>query len=448
MELRLFKFSKRANSTARPSGGGAVVNVNLKASTSALSPVFILSGDIEELCLYNYAVWNDRYYFITDISIETNNIVSITCAADVLATYKYSIGAYTAYIDRSAANGRMDLEDAYVSELYTINSNTYTVSGDFPNYSSTGCFLLRTCGQSANASSIGVTTYAISAQSIKDVLNFLFDESNFDFLADTSVKSFFNPFQYIIDCKWFPFDNMAFGTTYAPVQLGWWTSPVNAIVVTQTYLSGSMIVTLPQGTYTDFRKFSSRFTELYTYMPGCGLYPINPLHLRADSCTVNWAIDVATGESQFRITLGNYVVGVYCGKFASSVSIGQITTDILSIAGNMASGIASLASFDYGSAVSGFAGSIGTLLQPTQSVNGTSGSIASLLAYPHVYFYRIEKGSSESPQSELGKPNRREMQISTLTGYIKCMNASIALEAYDSEITQVNDYMNGGFYYE
>lgn len=448
MQLLLYIFTKRKNSTARPNTPGTVVDVRLKLSTSVLSPTFLISGDIEELCMYTYAQWNDRYYFITDISIETNNVVNISCAVDVLATYKMQIGSYTAYIDRSASGGQLDLEDSYVSEKYTIQNTTKTESGDFPNFSQTGCFLLRTCGQTANASSIGVTTYAISAQSIKDVLNFLFDEGNFDFLQDTSVKSFFNPFQYIIDCKWFPFDNLAFGSTYAPIQLGWWTSPVNAVVVTQTYLSGTMIVTLPQGSYTDFRKFSSRFTELYTYMPGCGFYPLNPLHLRADSCAITWAIDVATGESQFRIMSGTFLVGVYSGKFASSVALGQISTDILNIAGGVASGIANLASMQYGTSVSDFTGAIGTLLQPTQSVNGASGSIASLLAYPHVYFYRIEKGSSDSPQSELGRPNRRELQISTLHGYIRCMNASLPLEAYDSERTHVNSYLNGGFYYE
>lgn len=448
MQLTLYTFQKREGSTARPSVTGTVLNVRLKASTSVLSPVFLIVGDIEELVIYTYAHWNGRYYFITNMTMDTNNFVTITCSVDVLATYRTEIGNYTAYIDRSATNGRADLEDNYISELYTIHSTTATQSGDLPNYSSTGCFLLRTCGQSANTSSIGVTTYAISAQSIKDVLNFLFNEGNFDFLVDTSVKSFFNPFQYIIDCKWFPFDSTAFGSTYAPIQLGWWESPVSAIVVTETYLSGTMIVSLPQGSYTDFRKFSSRFTELYTYMPGCGFYPINPLHLRSESCTVRWAIDVSTGESQFQITAGTFLVGVYSGKFASTVALGQVHTDVLNIAGNIMSGVASIASMDYGEGVSNFASSINTLLQPTQSVNGSSGSIASLLAYPHVYFYRIEKGSTDSPQSELGKPNRREMKISSLHGYVKCMNASIPLEAYESERTQVNSFLNRGFYYE
>lgn len=79
MTLVLFTFAKKKNSTARPSSSGTSFEVKLKRSTSLLSPEFLLSGDIEEILLYTYAYWDGRYYFITDITLETDNLVSISC---------------------------------------------------------------------------------------------------------------------------------------------------------------------------------------------------------------------------------------------------------------------------------------------------------------------------------------------------------------------------------
>ena len=77
MELKLYTFSKRRNSTARPTSSGLSINVNLKRSTSILNPVFLLQGDIEEFLLYDYAYYNGRYYFIDDVTVENADIVSI-----------------------------------------------------------------------------------------------------------------------------------------------------------------------------------------------------------------------------------------------------------------------------------------------------------------------------------------------------------------------------------
>ena len=47
-----------------------------------------------------------------------------------------------------------------------------------------------------------------------------------------------------------------------------------------------------------------------------------------------------------------------------------------------------------------------------------------------------------------GRPDMTERVISTCSGYVKCINASVPIAGMSTEKDEVNTYLNTGFYYE
>lgn len=447
MELLLYTFSKRKNSTARPSASGTSVNVNLKTGTSFLRPTFLLEGDIESFSLFNYAKWNDTYYFISNMQIERNNLISLELSYDSLATFKSEIGNYTCFVERAESLNNPMIEDDSLSQTYNLTNIYQSESASFPNVVNNGVYLLRTSGESNVGSSIGITTYAIYSTQLAQVLDFLFEDENYDFLTDTSVKSFFNPFQYIIDCQWSPFGASVFGSTVSTVKLGWWDTGVNAYVVDKPYITEDIPVSIPHPTFNDFRGYSSKYTKLYIYIPASGWYQLNPLDV-TDRIWVKYYIDIATGQAQVHLENDlNAIIGVFPAQLSCHVAIGQLTVDLLQASSSIASGIGDLFSGNIGTGITNLINGTHTVLQPTQSVNGNSGNIASIMVNNTVQLYRYEYGSASFPNT-IGRPLMQNVRLGTLSGYIKCGNASIPTEALDSIKSEINNYLNGGFYYE
>lgn len=451
MTLTLYVFSKKKNSTARPTSSGTSFEVKLKRSTSLLSPEFLLSGDIEEILLYTYAYWDGRYYFITDITLETDNLVSISCRVDVLATYKTEIGAYTAFVERSASSFDEYVYDKYLSAKTIAGVKTSTVSSQLPYWSNEGTFLIRTIGKQVNASSVGISTFAVSKTQLLSILDFLFTDSNFDFLADTSVKSFFNPFQYIVSVDWFPFTSLAFrsSTLSDSIWLGWWNTGVVGAIVDKTNIVISETIDLPTPLYTDFRRYSADWTALKLFVPSCGACYLSPSECN-NTLRVAISIDIATGDALIKVFNDNtsYLICTMSGHFSSSIAIGQLQTHEISAMKNATSAIGDLLRLDIGSIIDKAVDSTLQMAQPTPCINGSAGNMGSILASPYISLTMLQYEGKHFPTSVLGRPCYKNIILSTLSGYIKCAGSSISLESLDEEKIEVNNYLNGGFYYE
>lgn len=452
MELRLWAFTKRKNSTAIPPGSGQLVNVDLKRPTSVLSPTFAISGIFDNTQGYDYALWNGRYYFITNCTAVTNNITDITCEIDVLATHRSEIGSYTAFILRSSHTFDHNLYDSAIYPLTTSAVRTSTISAPIPNWSNNGTYLIRVVGTTTNNSSLGIGSYAADRTELKSLLNFMFSEGNFDFLSDSSVKSFFNPFQYIVSLTWFPFVPRIFGKTTQEISFGWWNSGQNCVVVDNDYLTFEVNIDVPTGAYGDFRDKSTVWTSLKVFLPGCGAFFINPEEVDGTISCV-YSVDVATGECLVKIFPLNssYLITTLSGSLASSISIGQLQTSNYQNASEAVHGIVSALSNPIQALGGLITGAIDMTLesaQPTPCVNGSAGNMGSILTSPLVSCSRYQSASAGIPSSTSGRALMSNRRISTLPGFIQCLNASCPVFGYSQEREQVNAYLNGGFYYE
>ena len=86
-----YTFSKRKNSTGRPSGGSSN-NIYIKDPSSVLNPQIMLETSNPTAYNYCYIPTFDRYYFISDW-ISDHGMWQANCVVDVLASWKNSINS-------------------------------------------------------------------------------------------------------------------------------------------------------------------------------------------------------------------------------------------------------------------------------------------------------------------------------------------------------------------
>lgn len=455
MTLNTWSFSKKKNSTARPSGSGNSYNVRLKEDTSIEKPTFIIGTGID--ADINYCQFAGNYYFIDDIEVLTNDQVALHCSIDVLATHKSSIGAYRAFVRRSSYESDPWLIDDALSVEQHIVSETMATT-DLFTANQTGCFIVR-CVSPSDAAPTGIASYVMNHAELKILLDFITTESNFsDMFDDVVVKSFFNPFQYILSIMWFPISKDNIPGTAKSMKLGWWTVSTFKELTSTGYYA-NVTVNKPTTYYSnDFRVNSKRFTELRAYIPALGVVELPPEALSA-SLNAEVSIDYVTGTMQVgfydRGTQGGLTVNrdnfgtfstqlgvpIQCGQTSALQSAAGITSG--GVLGSLAEATLQAADITLGGVSGIFRGASGQ-----QNVMGSTGNMSILVAHPRLILYQRAYGCGEFPGTWYGKPLCKSRVLSNIPGYIKCDAASISLAAPDTEVEAVNNYLNTGFYYE
>lgn len=104
--------TKPINSTSRIFYGGSTVSLSckLKEPCSRQAPVFEVQG-LTKLNNYNFAEWENFYYWIDDIIFMTNDIQEVHCHLDPLATFRDDIkdnNYYVVYGDSGHWNDWID----------------------------------------------------------------------------------------------------------------------------------------------------------------------------------------------------------------------------------------------------------------------------------------------------------------------------------------------------
>lgn len=80
------------------------ISANLKGTVSIMNPVLILTIP-PSYPEFNYlyiesSPFNGRYYYVTDIQVQSNNIATVTCKIDVLMSHREEILKETVILDR------------------------------------------------------------------------------------------------------------------------------------------------------------------------------------------------------------------------------------------------------------------------------------------------------------------------------------------------------------
>lgn len=119
MLARFYRFNKKKNSTKIPGANVPSItkDITLKDNVSYDNPTIIVK-DID--FTYNYAYLFDSYYFIEDIRYMNSELVQLNLVKDNLGTYKDEILEYTAFVERSASDYNIFINDSELSSEQRI----------------------------------------------------------------------------------------------------------------------------------------------------------------------------------------------------------------------------------------------------------------------------------------------------------------------------------------
>lgn len=466
-------FTKRKNSTKQPTvGTGTQKSVYLKENTSIIRPSFILA---EPVSSYTYVEAFGNYYFVDDVVNFDGHRSEIICSLDVLATYKTDISGYTAFVERAASSYDVWVNDPLLSQKQLYYSDTMHTTSLSSFFSQTGCFVVECLARDQ-----GIVLYATSDL---DPYKFILSpgvyttQDKTDWIQST-ISQAFDLDVYIGGVKWMPFTASGIGNQLSntfpigPVDIaqsiilggGSWTYSIYKVpqIGPNSNKTTSVSLTLPSaGNFGDFRDCSPKFTQYNLYLPGVGLVTLDPAVIgyaiqQSKTIYVDIWVDLISGEITYRLRLGANAsdIGRYSGNISVDVPIGKSAVDTVKSAKMVAGSIGA------GAAAGGWIGAAGGALigaveaiynhmTPDTSMIGGSGNKAELANVSgSIHLTRRQFGAKDFPTTVAGRPLMQNVALSTLSGYVKCGNASVPLNASDPIREEVNRLLNSGFYME
>lgn len=465
-------------------------NCTLKRPCTIETPVVDISDFNTN---YNVAYIPDfgRYYFVSNIESVSNSITRYYLTVDALASFKTNILNNVLNVSRSQSHG----DNMQIDDLATHTAGTPTVtqtSYSIPDYNAaTGIYVLQIAGpKPSNSIGESVSTYVMTASELRSLIEDLFTASTYDESGTVTVsgetKTYFNPFQYILSCKWFPIDYTYFSYHLTTgIKFGWWESDVVGHLLQDYMYSSNVTIQLPAA--SNWTYCTPEYSRYSIAVPGMGVMEIDPVYA-GNTITVQFFVDMLTGGAKCEIYLtqngSNKLISSANGYWCTDVLLTQLASDANNLASNV---INSATSAGFGSDFSStftaasttpgaltteqfagawsyamgileaipLAGSIfkkarNNMLQPSLSVSGAVGNMTELKVNGNVRFINRHYSMIEPDlNTVIGMPCNRNYRLSTLTGYTQCNNASITVAgATIKEKLAIKSYLEGGFWIE
>lgn len=501
--VNLYSFSKRENSTKRPTSGATSYSCTLIDDTSLMNPIFKLEIGSNPIGKnYCYVPDFDRYYFISNIR-SFQNFWYIECKCDVLASYRNTIGAQTHYVIRAASEYDEGITDgSYIAK--TIQGSSHQLSGSTLSWSSGHSYIIGITGfssQIANSQTGSVTYYQFNDYALYQFLYYLMrDISNWcDIQAqeysDPGIQeALINPMQYIVSCIALPIkmQNGSSGTEEWSqaryIDFGYYRVPESAI-----YPSGSSAdirivpraavitehadISIPKHPQASTRgKYlnGAPYSDYIFHNGPWGDIPLEPAALiDYEYLYYEIAYDVCQGLGRLLVTpkgpSGSIVQNIlYCGyaQVGAPIQISQAIVNAYERTMNNITDMNAALSTALGTApaiIQGFnASGIGQLntqkakivydavvsKYPTVTNSGSNGSMLSFTDIYKCYLTHKYLRVVDEDLEEIGRPLYQMKQLNTLTGYVLCENADAAITGTQEEAQQINAYLNSGFFME
>lgn len=470
LSVTLYNFSKKVNSTARPTGGTAYT-CNLKNTCGVINPRIEFNFPLtQNPATYNYCYIElfDRYYFVQEWQYIDRLWVAF-CKCDVLASWKDTIGASTLYVLRSS----VETDPNIIDNMYPIKTNVewaYNYRADqnwiaAPSMS-LGTYVVGTINSDSTEDGT-VTYYVLTGAQMAEFRAFMLQDigdwdSITDFTGETA-KAFIDPFQYVVSCIWFPF-TITGSQTKTYMRFGFWTSTVEASTLVNMRSQTTFLLGRPsRGEVGALEyKYKRPYADYFLYYEPWGIIPIDPFSITAAGITVQVTYDYITGNSILQIFAAQDTPGqqaeILITKSAQvgvPIQISQISTDyqsiksdpIGSLIGAAGGVISSLMSEGINGYKNGILSSAQAGLASAQST-GSNGGIAAASLGADCYFIAKFYGTVDEDVSHWGRPLCKNRQLSAIPGYIQVANGDVDLPATQEEKTQIQNFLEGGFYFE
>ena len=452
-------FSKRVNSTKQPTDASAsIVTVALKDMCDILNPSFILNTTNFDI---NYVQAFGNYYFAQCYNLDGHR-TEIKCSLDHLATFKSNIGSYNGLVEYTSSSSNVMITDPRNVPTMKIEHGM-SLSDLSWSCDSDGTYILGVIGTGGGAT--GMTAF----YSMNQVSFILFMNEAFSTgIIDDIINDFNGVQNCIVSCYWTPLSrtwiNSNFSGNDEAIQIGrcqGMTAHGYKFYNRTHTESDAISIAYPINYTTKTYLHKSPFLTGNIWLPFCGSVPLD-VDLLADDpdLDITMTLDILTGDIVYYISQDTgYILSSYSGNCASKIPVSGASLDgsgVVSGAVSMLMGGASA----IGGNMSGVGQMMGGAMQmyKSASINSTiNGAVSSAAAGMYgqatqVKIYTYMQVPSETNllayKTEQGMPYYKVATISTLSGYVKCANASVDLPGDGAEQDTVNNYMNSGFYYE
>lgn len=477
MLLKLYKLNKRINSTKLPTTADLLISgeVVLKMATSVDKPVFTMAcgaDDMAKARICNYAEFQGNFFWVTEVKQISNTHIQYECSIDVLASYKSEILSTKAYVLYSDSSGRTDILDT--RNIRTIDwsykGNVHWTPNLFSLDSTGGTFVLQCINPAAHVSTTAI--YLLSAGQMNNLMDKIYSTANF---WDNIIKTIQNPANLMVKCYWVPcgieiLQGIGVTTNVHNVWIGNYDTEVTGFEITKLDY-GSVgevhIFDLSKIMSNDYRYDESNCI-LKLNLPYYGIIDVSPnIIAKTREYVITLHFDITTGIIMYRI---NNSVGeasthnqVYRTVFGTEVPLGFQSYNPLPFIGTSVSSVGGLIGSAGNSNVSAISmvgtgiSAVGNVVSSISSLarhNGVIGSIGSRVdtkGNNSVTINVMTNDLAESitaKQKVLGLPLCSTVELSTLTGYVQCADASVSAIAMPEELSQINGLLNGGIYIE
>lgn len=467
---RLYSMRKDQNSTRRPSGAGNPYQCNLKDSTSVVNPTLIFDfGSADYPTTFNYVtleIFEDRCYWIDDWEYF-RGLWYAHCHVDALASWRGDIGSSTQYVLRAAAASNGYVMDRMYPTLASLTFLTTEYNHPFFNVKTfeDGIFVVGIVSDDTKGPGGGVTYYQMGNSQMQEFREKMLSSIEWADIDETEIsrqltKALLNPYQYVVSCKWFPFIPPDGGLTDT-VKFGWWQMPlVTSYVAKQGYWESEKPITLrnipqhPQsesrGRYLNLSPYTKRTLYIYPW----GAIPLDTTIVGySNALKASCAVDLITGEGILYLYAvkesADVLICTQSVNIGIDVSISQIgiTKDLFrNPVGNLLTMTgAGVASALGGGDVYAIADSA-TAALTNVSTKGAQGGIMNYTRKMRVVSQFFDVAPEDNVH--LGRPLMERRQIDTLPGYIVCNRPHIECHATANEISQIEQAMASGFYWE
>lgn len=466
INVDFYSFSKRKNSTKKPTGTAHTVSVSFKEETELERPTIEVHDSTITGYNYAYIAYTGRYYWVSGKRSIAKDTYEVDLVEDYLASHIDGVRGQNVYCAMSSVDYDEQIDDARVvpvplaAEVESAHCgfDLFFISGGKPT----------------------VNKYAsvISPDGLFDGLEIVTSwEVGHSYITDASTPSVYkdikedmgggDPMDYICEVWQSPlFASKCHSvSTNRSIEVGGKTyNDVNAIASLQP-IRHTDVIMLPLPSYNDFR-FSERFVSYYLMLPfiGCINIPVDLVRQSSHLLNITYAGDVLSGQ----ITIGVYLAGVCLGVYGTilktplplnkqSTNVGDII--VQGVSGAAKGAVAGAATGGGWGAIAGaFGGAIGGGVKgaitgdKVEKVSASAGALSILALYENVTaptVIMIAYDSNVDPASLAAVSGRPCHKVVTVkNGYMQTVNASLSFAGTDGEINEVNNAFNGGVYVE
>lgn len=479
MLLKMFKLNKRINSTKLPTLEDLLISgeVVLKQATSVDKPIFIMAcgaDDMSKARICNYVEFQGNFFWITSIVQLNNTHIEISCEVDVLATFKTEILQTKAYVLYSDSAGRTDLIDN--RNVRTINWKYRKTVREKVSMFTKGdsCYIVEVINGYPSTKLSTSTFYLMASSQMEALMSSLYGSNDF---FDNIVKSIQNPSNLMVKAIWYPFGigefQGAFTGQEEAVKVGNYEAGANGYRIQNIDFSSTaeLIHIDLSGILQDNYAYDESNCTLKCTLPFYGMIEL-PVSTTLKAGTreffIRITLDILSGTLMYEI-LGSageagYRTRVYKTSFGCTVPLGYQSYNPLQFIGAVTGAVGGVAAATMApeavaggmiASAAGFgASNVISSVSSLQKDNGVIGTIGSRVDMGHANDITVEVLTAELSESVtakkevLGLPCCSTVELSTLTGYCQCSNASVSAIAMPEEIAKINNYLNGGVYIE